>query len=206
MNRRTEIKQHLLPYFLERLRQTGILRPSDPDKLVDSLRVHYFAPGQRIEQPTPCLFFLVHGLLKEYYRSKWRIHASSFVQLLAPDDLWIYDQHAYDFRTRALLPCWLLELPLYQLHYITHCPGTLKLWLEQLDMCYRSNHCLSSFLQEQSDKNERIQIFLEEYGPYVDYLSNHEIAHYAGLDHRQVEALRNRGVLYQPFNDGNILF
>ncbi len=205
MNELNAIKQRLLPYFLERLRQTGIPQPSYPEELADTINVHYIAPGQRIEQSSPCLFFLAHGLLKEYYRSKRSVQPSSLVQLLMPDDLWVYNRATYKFRTRALLPTWLLEISLDKLHCIIDTSHSLRLWLEQLEMCYRSKHCFSSFLKAQPDQNERILFFLEEYGPYIDFLSSNEIQHYTGLNKWKIEKLRAIAFLYQRFDYGNIL-
>ena len=200
MNKLSSIKERLLPYFLHRLQQSGVPRPCYPDELMNAATVQYIPPGQRIEQPIPCLFFLVHGLLKEYYRNDRSLYPSTLVQLLMPDDIWLYNQSAYKFRTRTLMPSWLLQIPMEQLYCIVRSPRNLRSWLSEQEMIYAAKHCLSDFIKLQSNRDERIHLFLEEYGPYVDYLSNNEIHHYTGLDDAKIDKLRNRAFLYQRFD------
>jgi hypothetical protein len=200
MNKSSSIKERLLPYFLHRLQQSGVPQPCYPDELMNASTVHYIPPGQRIEQPIPCLFFLAHGLLKEYYRNGRSLYPSTLVQLLMPDDIWLYNQSAYKFRTRTLMPSWLLQIPMEQLYCIVKSPHKLRSWLSEQEMIYAAKHCLSDFIQQQSNRDERIHLFLEEYGPYIDYLSNNEIRHYTGLDDAKIDKLRNRAFLYQRFD------
>lgn len=197
MNTLPVIKQRLFPYFLHRLQEIGVPRPSYPDELLDAVTVHYIPPGQRIEQPIPCLFFLVHGLLKEYYRNGRSLHPSTLVQLLQPDDIWLYNQSAYKFRTRTLMPSWILQISMEHLKYIVRSPQQLKHWLVEQEMVYSAKHCLSDFIKQQPHWGDRIHLFLEEYGPYVDFLSNNEIYHYTGLENSKIEKLRNKAFLYQ---------
>lgn len=199
MNNSSVIKERLLPYFLHRLRASGVPRPSYPDELTDAITVHYIPPGQRIDQPVPCLFFLVHGLLKEYYRNGRSRFPSTLVQLLLPDDIWLYSQSAYKFRTRTLMPSWLLRIPMERLSCIIESPHKLRSWLNEQEMIYGAKHCLSDFIKQQSSPEDRMHLFLEEYAPHVDYLSNNEIYHYTGLDNPNIEKLRNRAFLYQRF-------
>ncbi|WP_286776761.1 hypothetical protein [Sphingobacterium sp. UBA2074] len=200
MNDLSVIKQHLLSHFIYLLKDTGITRLHDEEKLANVLQIHYLSPGQRIEQPAPQLFILIHGLLKEYERSSRKREPSSFVQLLMPDTIWLYNQSAYHFRTRALMPSWLLSLEPSYLHYILNHPQKLKLWLEEHELCYRSKHYLSEFLKTHSSSEDRIHLFLEEYGPYVDFLSDNEISLYTGINSKAVQKLREIAFLYQRFD------
>lgn len=192
------ITQQLLPYFFDRLERMEI-KVANPQGIINCATSIYLTPGQRIEQPEPCMFFLAHGLLKEYYRTSRAIQPAALVQLLMPDDLWIYNQHIHGFRTRALAPSWLIQIPIDQLHCIVDTRERLIFWLEELDLRYGAKQCLSDFLKAQPDKYDRIHIFLEEYGPYVDYISDNEIQAYVGIYSSFVRRIRDLAVLYQRF-------
>jgi len=98
------------------------------------------------------------------------------------------------------MPTWLLSLEPSYLHYILNQPQKLKLWLENHEVCYRSKHYLSEFLKTHSNSEDRIHLFLEEYGPYVDFLSDNEISLYAGINSKAVKKLREIAFLYQRFD------
>lgn len=200
MNDLSVIKLHLLSHFIYLLKETGIPKLNDQEKLSEVLQLHYLSPGQRIEQHEPRLFILIHGLLKEYYRSSRSLQPSSLVQLLMPDTIWFYNQSANHFRTRALMPSWLLSLEPSHLHYIINHPEKLRLWIEENEVCYRSKHYFSEFLKTRSSWEDRIHLFLEEYGPYVDFLSDNEISLYTGINSKTVQKLRKKAFLYQRFD------
>lgn len=195
-----KIKAQLVPYFFHRLKELGIRCCPHKHELTASIEVHYLAPGQRLEHPHPSLFFLVHGLIKEYHRTKRSIEPSSLIQLLTPDTCWIYDQVCFRFYTKALAPTWLLEIPLDRLHLITADAAEFNQWLENIDLFYSSKHYLSEFLRQLSNRNERLHYFLEEYAPHIDYLSDNEIAVFTNLSGGQLRRLRNTAVLYKTLD------
>ncbi|MEN5054537.1 hypothetical protein [Sphingobacterium kitahiroshimense] len=200
MKNDVEIKAQLLPYFFHRINELGIRCCPNKNELTASIRVHYLAPGQRLEHPHPSFFFLVHGLVKEYHRTKRSIEPSSLIQLLAPDTCWIYDQVCFRFYTKALAPTWLLEIPLDKLQLICTDIVVFSRWRENIDLLYSSKHYLSEFLRQLSDRNERLHYFLEEYGPYIDYLSDNEISVFTNLYGEQLRRLRNTAVFYKTFD------
>lgn len=195
-----KIKAQLVPYFFHRLKELGIRCCPHKHELTASIEVHYLAPGQRLENPHPSLFFLVHGLIKEYHRAKRSIEPSSLIQLLTPDTCWIYDQVCFRFYTKALAPTWLLEIPLDKLHLITADAAEFNQWLKNIDLFYSSKHYLSEFLRQLSNRHERLHYFLEEYAPYIDYLSDNEIAVFTNLSGGQLRRLRNTAVLYKTLD------
>lgn len=192
-----EIKAQLLPYFFHRLKELGIQHCRQLQELTASIQVHYLYPGQRLEHPYPSLFFLVHGLIKEYHRNKRSIEPSSLIQLVTPDTCWIYDQVRFRFHTKAMAPTWLLEVPLDKLHLISTDAKELRHWLEHIDLFYTSKHYFSDFLRQLDDRQERLHYFLEEYAPYIDYLSDNEIEVFTNLTDRRIRRLRNTAVLYK---------
>ncbi|KKX47297.1 MULTISPECIES: hypothetical protein [Sphingobacterium] len=200
MKNDVEIKARLLPYFFLRLKELGIQCCSHEQELIASIQVHYLKPGQRLEHPQASLFFLVHGLIKEYHRTKRSIEPSSLIQLLTPDTCWIYDQIYFRFYTKALAPTWLLEIPLDKLHMISTDVAEFNQWRANIDLLYGSKHFLSEFLRQLSDRHERLHYFLEEYAPYIDYLSDNEIAVFTNLSDAQLRRLRNTAVLYKTLD------
>lgn len=191
------IKEQLLPFFFYRLKELGLRGCQHVHELTASIQVHYLAPGQRLKHPCPSLFFLVHGLIKEYHRTKRSIEPSSLIQLLTPDSCWIYDQVCFRFYTKAMSPTWLLEIPLDKLHLISSDSKEIRHFLAHIDLFYTSKHYFSDFLRELKNRNERLHYFLEEYAPYMDYLSDNEIALFTNITDRQMRGLRDTAMLYK---------
>ncbi|MEN5379076.1 hypothetical protein [Sphingobacterium kitahiroshimense] len=200
MKNDVEIKAQLLPYFFHRLKELGLRNCQHVAELTACIQVHYLAPGQRLEQPCPSLFFLAHGLIKEYHRTKRSIEPSSLIQLVTPDTCWIYDQICFRFYTKALAPTWLLEIPLDKLHLISTDQKEFSQWRANIDLFYSSKHYLSEFIRQLSDRHERMHYFLEEYAPYIDYLSDNEISVFTNLHDGQLRRLRNTAVLYKTLD------
>lgn len=170
------MKTILLPIFRQHFSQYPYLAPAFQTALCCHLEVRYLPRGENLYLGHSSIGFLATGLLKEYVRgARYR---PTFMQFIDEGDCFVYLPEHYHHTYKALEPSWVLHLDLGAL--VTICTGERQVahWLDEVQINHELRHALPFFLRELSDREQRIEIFLSEFGHAVTYLSMDEVCTY----------------------------
>lgn len=150
----------------------------------------YLPRGEQLDLKSPSLGFVAFGLLKEYVRPG--ASRPSFVQFAERGEWFVYHPGHYRHGYRALEPCWLLQVGLDTLTGAFPRNGAMAAWLQDVHTNHELGHALPFFLRELRDSTQRIELFLEEFGHAIEYLSAREVARYLRIDEKRCRALMDK--------------